>query len=76
MLLPAMHWVVNAVCPGLLDSEVALYRYWIGWRTSNKSAPVKRLKGEVSASSLHSSAPALLPALRTRLLMDPAPYLN
>ena len=35
-----------------------------------------RLTGEGSATSLHSSAPALLPALRTRCAMDAAPYMN
>ena len=35
-----------------------------------------RLMGEASATSLHSSVLAMLHALRTRLSMDAAPYLN
>ena len=35
-----------------------------------------RLTGAGSATSLHSSAPALLHALRTRCPRDAAPYLN
>ena len=81
-LLPAMHRIVNAVRPGLIGLEAALYGYWMEWRTSNRlSLPLSggktlRLTGEGSATSLHSSAPALLHALRTRCPMDAAPYLN
>ena len=52
------------------------------WRTSNRSGrPLSmgdtlRLTGAGSAISLHSSAPALLQALRTRCPGDAAPYLN
>ena len=52
------------------------------WRTSNWSGrPLSmrdtlRLTGAGSATSLHSSAPALLHALRTRCPGDAAPYLN
>ena len=35
-----------------------------------------RLTGEGLATSLHSSFPALLHALRTRVSMDAVPYLN
>ena len=75
MLLLAMHQVVNLVRPGL-------YRYWMEWRTSNQSGrPLStgdtlRLTGEGSATSLRSSAPALLHARSTRHSMDAAPYLN
>ena len=81
-VLPAMHRVVNAVRPGLVGPEAALYWYWIEWRTSNHSGgplfmgDALRLTSEGSATSLHSSAPALLNALRKRLSMDAAPYLN
>ena len=52
------------------------------WLTFNRSGrPLSmedtlRLTGEASATPLHSSAPALLHALRTRRPMDAAPYLN
>ena len=52
------------------------------WRTSNQSGrslsfgDTLRLIGEVWATSLHSSAPALLHALRMRHSMEAAPYLN
>ena len=77
-----MHRVVDGVRLGLIGPEAALYGYWMGWRTSNQSSrPLSigdalRLTGEGSATSLHSSAPALLHALRTRYSMDAAPYLN
>ena len=52
------------------------------WRTSNLSGrPLSmgdtlQVTGEGSATSLHSNAPALLHALRTRQPMDAALYLN
>ena len=81
-LLPAMHRIVNAVQPGLISLEAALYGHWMEWRTSHRLArPLSmghtlRLTGTGSAMSLHSSAPALLHALRTRCPGDKAPYLN
>ena len=81
-LLPVMHRVVNAVWLGLIGPEAALYGYWMEWRTSNRSCrPLSmgdtlRLTGEGSATSLSSSVPALLHTLRTRHLIDAAPYLN
>ena len=81
-LLPAMHRIVNAVQPGLISSEAALYGHWMEWRESNRSGqPLSmgdtlRLTGVGSAMSLRSSAPALLHALRTRYPGDAAPYLN
>ena len=81
-LLPAMHRIVNAVRPGLIGPEAALYGYWMEWHRSNRSGrPLSmgdtlRLTGEGSATSLHSSAPALLHALRTRCPMDAALYLD
>ena len=81
-LLPAMHRVVNAVQPGLISLEVALYGHWMEWRESNRSGqPLSmgdtlRLTGAGSAMSLRSSAPALLHALRTRYPGDAALYLN
>ena len=81
-LLPAMHRIVNAVEPGLIRPEAALYGHWTEWRTSNRSGrPLSmgdtlRLTGAGSAMSLHSSAPALLHALRTRCPGDTAPYLK
>ena len=81
-LVPAMHRIVSSMRPGLVGPEGALYGYWMQWRTSNQSGwPLSmgdalRLTGEGSATSLHSSAPAQLHALRTRLSMDAAPYLN
>ena len=75
-LLPAMHWLVNAVRLGLVGSEAALYGYWMEWRTSNQfSRPLCMgdtlgPTREGSATSLHSSASALLHALGTRLSMD------
>ena len=80
-LLPAMHQIVNAVRPGLIGPEAALYGYWITWRRSNRSGrPLSmgdtlRLRGRGSATSLHSSAPALLHTLRTRCPRNAAPYL-
>ena len=82
MLLPAMHLVVNAVQPGLIGPEAALYEYWMEWRTPNQSGrPLSMgeallLTGEGSATSLQSSAPALPHALRTRHSMDTAQYLK
>ena len=81
-LLPAMHRIVNAVRPGLISPEAALYGHWMEWRESNRSGrPLSmgdtlRLTGAGSAMSLRSSAPALLHALRTRYPGDAAPYLN
>ena len=81
-LLPAMHRIVNAVRPGLISPEAALYGHWMEWRESNRSGrPLSmgdtlRLTGARSAMSLRSSAPALLHALRTRYPVDAAPYLN
>ena len=81
-LLPAMHRIVNAVQPGLISPEAALYGHWMEWRESNRSGrPLSmgdslRLMGAGSAMSLRSSAPALLHALRTRYPGDAAPYLN
>ena len=81
-LLPAMHRIVNAARPGLISPEAALYGHWMDWRTSKRSGralsmgDTLRLTGGGSAMSLHSSAPALLHALRTRCPGDTAPYLN
>ena len=81
-LLPAMYWIKNAVRPGLISPEAALYGHWVEWRTSNWSGrppctgDTLRLTGAGSATSLHSSVPALLHALRTRCPGDAAPYLN
>ena len=81
-LLPAMHRIVNAVRPGPISPEAAPYGHWMEWRTSNRSGrPLSmgdtlRLTGAGSAMSLHSSAPALLHALRMRCPGDAAPYLN
>ena len=81
-LLPAMHRIVNAVQPGLISPEAALYGHWMEWREPNQSGrPLSmgdtlRLTGAGSAMSLRSSAPALLHALRTRYPRDAAPYLN
>ena len=36
-LLPAMHRIVNAVRPGLISPEAALYGHWMEWRESNRS---------------------------------------
>ena len=81
-LLPAMHRIVNAVRPGLISPEAALYGHWMEWRESNRSGrPLSmgdtlRLTGAGSAMFLRSSAPALLHALRTRYPGDAAPYLD
>ena len=81
-LFPAMHRIVNAVRPGLISPEAALYGHWMEWRTSNRSGrPLSmgdtlRLTGAVSATCLHSSAPALLHALRMSCPGDAASYLN
>ena len=81
-LLLAMHLILNAVQPGLIGPKAALYGYWMEWRRSNRSGrPLSmgdtlQLTGEGSDTFLHSSAPALLHALRTRRPMDAAPYLN
>ena len=82
MLLPAIHRILNAVQPGLISSEAALYGHWKEWRTSNRSGrplsmgDILRLTGAGSAMFLQSSAPALLHALRTRCPGDTVPYLN
>ena len=81
-LLPAMHQIVNAVQPGLISTEAALYEHWMEWRESNRSGwPLSmgdtlQLTRAGSAMSLRSSAPALLHALRTRCPKGKAPYLN
>ena len=81
-LLPAMHRIVNAVQPGLISPEAALYGHWMEWRESDRSGrPLSmgdtlRLTGAGSAMSLRSSASALLNALRTRCPGDTAPYLS
>ena len=81
-LLSAMHRFVNVVQLGLISSEAALYGHWAEWHTSIRSgwplsiADSLRLTGTGSAMSLHSSAPALLHALRTRCPGDTALYLN
>ena len=81
-LLPEMNRIVNAIQPGLIGPEAALYRHWMEWRESDRSGrPLSmgdtlRLTGAGSAMSLRSSAPALLHALRTRYPGDTAPYLN
>ena len=81
-LLPAMHQIVNAIQPGLIGPEAALYGHWMEWRESNRSGgPLSmgdtlRLTGAGSAMSLRSSAPALLHALRMRYPRDTAPYSN
>ena len=78
MLLTAMHRFVNAVRLGLIGPEAVLCRHWMEWRTSNQSGrPLSmgdtlQLTGAGSATSLQSSAPALLHALRTRLPGDAA----
>ena len=66
----------------VISPEAALYGHWMELRTSNQSGrplsmgDTRRLTGAGSAMSLHSSAPALLHALRTRCPGDRAPYLN
>ena len=81
-LLLAMHRIVNAVQPGLISPEAALYGHWMEWRTSNRSGrslslgDTLLLTGSASAMSLHNSAPALLHAPRTRCPGDTAPYRN
>ena len=81
-LLPAMHQIVNAIQPGLISPEAALYGHWAEWHKSNRSGrPLSmgdtlRLTGAGSAMSFRSSAPALLHALRTRYPGDTSPYLN
>ena len=81
-LLPGMHRIVNAVQLGLISPAAALYGHWMEWRTSNRSGrPLSmgdtlRLTGAGSAMSLHSSAPALLHAVRTRCPGETSPYLN
>ena len=81
-LLPAMYRIVNAVQPGLIGPEAALYGHWMEWRESNglgwplSMGDTLRLTGAGSAMSLASSAPALLHALGSRYPGDTAPYLN
>ena len=61
-LLPTMHRIVNAVRPGLISPEAALYGHWMEWRESNRSdrplsmGDTLRLTGAGSAMSLRSSA--------------------
>ena len=60
-LLQAMHRIVNAIQPGLIGPEAALYGHWMEWRESNWSGqPLSmgdglRLTGAGSAMSLRSS---------------------
>ena len=81
-ILLAMHRIVNAIQPGLIGPEAALYGHCMEWRESNRSGwPLSmgdtlRLTGVGSVMSLRSSAPAVLHALRTRYPGDTAPYLN
>ena len=81
-LLLAMHRIVNAIKPGLIGPEAALYGHWMEWRKSNRSGPplsmgdTLRLTGAGSAMSLRSRAPAMLHALRTRYPGHTTPYLN
>ena len=81
-LLPAMHRIVNAIQPGRIGPEAALYGHWMEWREADRSGrplsmgDTQQLTGAGSAMSLRSSAPALLHALRTRYLGDTAPYLS
>ena len=81
-LLPAMHQIVNAIQPGLIGAEAALYGHWMEWRLSNwwgwplSMGDTLRLTGAGSAMSLRSRAPAPLHALRTRYPGDTSPYLN
>ena len=81
-LLPAMHRIVDAIRPGLISPQAALYGRWMEWHTSNRSGrplsmgDTMRLTGAGSAMSIHSSGPALLHALRTRYPGNTAPYLN
>ena len=78
-LLPAMQRIVNAIQPGLISPEAALYGHWMEWGESNRSGrPLSmgdtlRLTEAGSAMSLRSSAQALLHALRTRYHGDTAP---
>ena len=77
-----MHRIVNAVQPGLVSPEAALYGHWVEWHESNwlgrplSMGETLQLTGAGSAMSLRSSAPALLHALRTRYPGGEAPYLN
>ena len=77
-----MHRIVNAVQPGLISPEAALYGHCMEWQESNRSGrPLSmgdtlQLTGAGSAMSLRSSAPALLHTLRTHYPGDAAPYLN
>ena len=81
-LLLAMHRIVNVIWPGLIGPQAAFYGHRMEWRTFNRSGrPLSmgdtlRLTGTGSATSLNSSAPALLHALRARCPGDGAPYLN
>ena len=78
-LLPAMHRIVNAIQPGVISPEAALYGHWMEWHESNRSGwPLSmgdtlRLTGAGSAMCLRSSAPALPHVLRTRYPGDTAP---
>ena len=81
-LLAAMHQMVNAIQPGLIGLEAALYGHWMEWRESNRSDRPRSLGDTLrptragSAMSLRSSVPALVHALRTRYPGDTAPYPN
>ena len=77
-----MQLSVNAAQPGLISPEAAIYVQWMEWRKCNPSGrpltmgDTLQLTGAGFALSLHSSAPDLLHALRTRCPGDTAPYLN
>ena len=81
-LLPGMHRIVNTVQPGLISPEAAPYGHWMESSTSNRSGmppsmgDTLRLTGAGSTMSLHSSARALLHAIRTYWPGYTAPYLN
>ena len=81
-VLPAMHRVRKKLHLGLVGPEAALNGYWMELPRSNQAGrPLSmgdalRLRSEESATPLHSSAPALLHAMRTHLPMAAAPHLN
>ena len=81
-LLPGMLWVVKPMRSQLVAPKAAPYAIWKQWHTYNwtgwplSMGEALRLTGKKLATSLGSSAPALLHPLRALYSVDEAPFLN
>ena len=57
-LLLAMHLIANAVQPGLISPEVALYRHWMELRTFNGSGRTLSMGDTLRLTGAGSASPA------------------